>query len=197
VQDSTGSSLAGRESTLAAECTMENAEGSFMKKWWSVVAIIAFAWITVAAAQQGAAKPEQPSPTAKIASSAQQYSGMYSFLKDGEFAQLTVEDNGHVTGFISRYGDGERDKGAFLDQFFKSGKLDGNKLSFTTAVVNGVWFDFAGTVERGEGKNPDDEAYYVLKGSLMENSIDADKKVKSPSRDVLLKRFPLEGAAGK
>ncbi len=30
------------------------------------------------------------------------YSGMYSFLQDGEFVQLTVEDAGRVTGFISR-----------------------------------------------------------------------------------------------
>jgi len=91
---------------------------------------------------------------------------MYSFLKDGEFVQLTVEDGGSVTGFISRFGDGESDKGAFLDQFFKTGKLDGSKLSFTTEVVHGVAFDFQGSVERGEGKNPGDEAYFVLKGTL-------------------------------
>jgi len=168
-----------------------------MKKWWTVAAIASFAWINVALAQQDASKPEPSSSTAKAASSGQQYSGMYSFLKDGEFVQLTIEDNGAVTGFISRYGDGESDKGEFLDQFFKNGKLDGNKLSFTTAVVHGVWFDFAGAVERGEGKNPADEAYYVLKGSLIENSSDVDKKVKSQSRDVLLKRFPLEPATGK
>ncbi len=167
-----------------------------MKKWFGIVGlVIAFGIGTHAAAQQDASKPEHPSPTAKAASNGQQYSGMYSFLKEGEFVQLTIEDDGHVTGFISRYGDGESDKGAFLDQFFKSGKLDGNKLNFTTAVVHGVWFDFAGTVERGEGKNPEDEAYYVLKGSLIENSSDVDKKVKSQSRDVLLKRFPLEPAA--
>jgi hypothetical protein len=155
---------------------------------------IALGVVGLTAAQQDAAKPEQSSPAAQAAGDGRQYSGMYSFLKDGEFVQLTIEDNGHVAGFISRYGDGESDKGEFLDQFFKNGKLDGNKLSFTTAVVHGVWFDFAGTVERGEGKNPEDEAYYVLKGTLIENSSDVDKKVKSQSRDVLLKRFPLEPA---
>jgi len=56
---------------------------------------------------------------------------MYAFLKEGEFVQVTVEDAGHVTGFVSRFGDGENDKGEFLDQFFKSAKLEGNKLSFT------------------------------------------------------------------
>jgi hypothetical protein len=122
------------------------------------------------------------------------YSGMYSFLKDGEFLQLTVEDDGSVTGFVSRFGDGESDKGAFLDQFFKTGKLDGNKLSFTTEVVHGVAFDFQGAVERGEGKNPGDEAYFLLKGTLTENVSDANKKVTSRSRPVVFKMFPQEAA---
>ena len=121
------------------------------------------------------------------------YSGMYTFLKDGEFLQITVEDGGSVTGYISRYGDGESDKGAFLDQFFKNGKLEGNKLSFTTEIVHGVAFDFRGVFERGEGKNPGDEAYYVLKGTLTQNVSDADKKVTSHSRDVAFKLFPQEG----
>lgn len=128
------------------------------------------------------------------------YSGMYTFLKDGEFLQLTVEDGGRVTGFISRFGDGESDKGAFLDQFFKSGKLDGNKLTFTTEVVHGVAFDFQGAVERGEGKNPGEEAYFVLKGTLTQNVSDANKKVTSHSRPVVLKMFPQDAgpaAAGR
>jgi hypothetical protein len=117
---------------------------------------------------------------------------MYSFQKEGEFLQLTVEDRGSVTGFVSRFGDGENDKGAFLDQFFKTGKLDGNKLTFTTDVVHGVAFDFKGTVDRGEGKNPGEEAYYVLKGTLTENISDANKRVTSRSRPVVFKMFPQD-----
>jgi hypothetical protein len=122
------------------------------------------------------------------------YSGMYTFLKEGEFVQVTVEDTGHVTGFVSRFGDGESDKGAFLDQFFKSGKLDGNQLSFTTDIVHGVSFDFKGTVERGEGKNPGDEAYFLLKGRLTESASDVNKKVTSHSQEVVFKMFPQDGA---
>ncbi len=124
------------------------------------------------------------------AKSSTSYSGMYTFLKEGEFVQVTVEDAGRVTGFVSRFGDGESDKGAFLDQFFKSGKLDGNKLTFTTEVVHGVSFDFKGTIDRGEGKNPGDEAYFVLKGTLTENASDVNKKTTSHSREVLFKMFP-------
>src|SRR5579864_4142469 len=121
-----------------------------------------------------------------------EYSGMYSFLKEGEFVQVSVEDAGRVTGFVSRYGEGTSDKGAFLDQFFRTGKLDGANLTFVTETVHGVWFEFKGTVGRGEGKNPGDEAYYVLKGTLTQHVTDADKKVTSHSRDVVLKMFPQE-----
>jgi len=101
------------------------------------------------------AKPGEPAvPGEQDAKSGQAFSGMYSFLKEGEFVQVTVEEAGQVTGFVSRFGDGERDQGAFLDQFFKSAKLEGNKLSFTTEIVHGIAFDFKGAVERGEGKNP-------------------------------------------
>lgn len=119
---------------------------------------------------------------------------MYSFLKDGEFVQVTVEDESRVTGFISRFGDGESDKGAFLDQFFKTAKLEGNKLSFTTEIVHGVSFDFRGTVERGEGKKPGDDSFYIIKGTLTENVTDVNKKVASHSRDVVFKMFPQEAS---
>jgi hypothetical protein len=133
----------------------------------------------------------QSSKTAP-AQSGVDYSGMYNFLRDGEFVQVTVEDHGNVTGFISRFGDSESDRGAFLDHFFKQGKLDGNKLVFTTQTVHGVWFEFRGTVERGDGKKSGDEAYLVLKGTLTENSTDEAKKTTSRSREVALKSFPQD-----
>jgi hypothetical protein len=129
------------------------------------------------------AQTNQPAQT-------ENYSGMYTFLQEGEFVQITVEDQGRVTGFVSRYGDGESDRGAFLDQFFKEGKLDGQKLSFATQTVHGVWFEFRGTAERGNGKTPNDEAYHVVKGTLTEFRTDANKKTTSKSREVVFKSFP-------
>jgi hypothetical protein len=160
-----------------------------------IVAVALGAWLVSGelAAQDTNAAGTAPNP-AQDAKSGQAYSGMYSFLKEGEFVQLTVEDAGHVTGFISRFGDGESDKGAFLDQFFKSGKLEGNKLSFTTEVVHGVEYDFKGAVERGEGKTPAEEGYFVLKGTLTENASDVNKKVTSHTREVVFKMFPQDAA---
>jgi hypothetical protein len=126
------------------------------------------------------------------APASENYSGMYTFLKEGEFVQITVEDAGRVTGFVSRYGDTDSDRGTFLDQFFKQGKLDANKLNFATETVHGVWFDFTGTVDRGSGKTPADEAYHVIKGTLTDFRTDADKKVTSKSRDVVFESFPQD-----
>ena len=117
---------------------------------------------------------------------------MYSFLKDGEFVQVTVEDGGRVTGFVSRFGDLDSDKGAFLDQFFKTGKLEGNALTFTTEIVHGLAYEFKGTISRGEGKKPGDKAYYQLKGTLTERVTDANQKTSSRSREVTFKAFPVE-----
>jgi hypothetical protein len=136
------------------------------------------------------ASSAQSKSTAAVAGAT--YDGMYAFVREGEFVQITVEGEGRVTGFVSRYGDSESDRGVFLDHFFKSGKLNGNQLTFATDTVHGVSFEFHGTVERGEGKNRADEAYYVLQGTLIENTNDESKKTSSRSREVALKSFPQD-----
>src|SRR5450432_1766076 len=126
------------------------------------------------------------------APAADDYSGMYSFLKDGEFIQITIEGKGAVSGFISRFGDSESDRGTFLNQFFKSGKSDGTRLSFITESVHGIWFTFEGSFERGSGKKPDEEAYYVVRGALTRFSTDTEKKVTSQVTQVVFKSFPRD-----
>jgi hypothetical protein len=139
--------------------------------------------LVAAAAQVAKPAPAQPGS---------EYSGMYSFLRDGEFVQITVEDGGNVTGFVSRFGDSESDRGSFLDHFFKEGKISNHSLTFTTKAIHGVWYEFRGTVDRGQGKNPGDEASYILKGTLTENVTDESKKTTSRSREVSLKSFPQD-----
>ena len=154
--------------------------------WFHALLIAGFALLIWAhAGAQVSSEPAKEKPGLD-------YSGMYSFLKEGEFVQVNVEEQGRVTGFVSRYGDMESDRGVFLDHFFKEGKLDGNRLSFTTETVHGISYEFRGAVERGEGKNPGDEAYYVLKGTLIENTMDEAKKVSSRSMEVGLKSFPQD-----
>ena len=133
--------------------------------------------------------PHKENPQSAVAGA--DYSGMYNFLRDGEFVQITVEGQGHVIGFVSRYADSEG-TGGFVDQFLRSGKLNGNQIAFTTETVNGVSYEFRGTIERGEGKNRGDEDYYALRGTLVETTTDEVKKTSSRSLDVVLKSFPQD-----
>ena len=159
---------------------------------WKVAALWLIAGLSAVAGAQDKAAGVQDKAAESKARVGAEYSGMYSFLREGEFVQVTVEDAGRVTGFVSRYGDLESDKGVFLDQFFKTGKLEGNALAFTTDVVHGAAYEFKGTIERGEGKKPGDEGYYVLKGTLIERVTDANQKSSSRTREVTFKAFPAE-----
>jgi hypothetical protein len=126
------------------------------------------------------------------------YSGMYSFTADGEFVQISIEDGGKVTGYVSRYGSLESDKGAFLDHFIKTGSIKDRHLEWRTEPVHGVWYEFKGTVGRGNGKTPDDEGYYTMRGTLVEHSTDAEHKESARQREVVFKSFPQDvGAVGE
>jgi hypothetical protein len=166
-------------------------------KWKLVIFLVVICCcVSLATAQSAQQSSDAKSVESSKDQDAKAYSGMYTFLREGEFVQITVEDGGSVTGFISRFGDGESDKGAFLDQFFKTGKLAGKTLTFRTDVVHGLSYDFKGEVDRGEGKSAGDDAYFVLKGALTENVTDVNKKVSSHSRDVVLKMFPQDATPG-
>jgi hypothetical protein len=157
---------------------------------WASAFLLAISFTTASAQRSPAAAPQKQSAEEK--SNSRSYSGMYTFLKEGEFLQVSVEDDDRVSGFVSRYADEDKEKGTFVDQFFKSAKLDGNRLTFTTKTVHGVCFDFSGTVERGEGRNPGDEACYVLQGTLTQSCSDADDKATARSHEVEFKMFPQD-----
>lgn len=143
--------------------------------------------LSVIGAAMGQSTPGQ-------ATADEDYSGMYSFLKEGEFVQVNQEGQGKVTGFVSRYGDQESDRGAFLDHFFKEASLKGQEIQFTTQQVHGVWFEFKGAITRGSGKTINDEGYYEMKGTLTEYSTDANQKKSARSREVIFKSFPHDVA---
>ena len=106
---------------------------------------------------------------------AEDISGMYSFLQEGEFLQINLEKNG-VSGYVSKMGELESDKGAFLDMFFTRAAVIGHDVSFTTRPVHGIWFEFKGRFARGSAKTKADDGYYVLRGTLTEFSMDAAKQ---------------------
>jgi hypothetical protein len=52
-------------------------------------------------------------------------------------------------------------------------------------------------VDRGQGKDRTEEDYYVIRGTLTENTIDANKKTSARTRQVAFKSFPLDAALPK
>lgn len=140
---------------------------------------------------QGHRKRQPSAASAPAGQSGDQISGMYSFLRDGEFVQITLED-GKVSGFVSRFGDRDSDRGVFLDQFFSKGSLDGKKLSFTTKAIHGTWYEFTGVIGRGQGKTPDQEGYWSIRGTLKQFDLDDAKNVSSKSRELTLNSFPQD-----
>jgi hypothetical protein len=129
--------------------------------------------------------------TAKPAGAAYDVSGTYTFLREGEFVQLTVDD-GKLSGYISRFGDTESDKGQFIDQFFDKTSLVGDRLTFNTKPVHGVWYAFNGRVTTTPGKQPDSEGYRVMKGTLVQHTADEKGSEKGTQKQVEFKSFPSD-----
>src|SRR5262249_46182460 len=137
-------------------------------------------------ALRGQDKTGAQSRNAPANAPAEDISGMYTFLKEGEFVQLNVEKTA-FSGYISRLGDSDSDRGVFLDQFFDKASIQGHDVSFTTKPVHGVWFEFKGRYQRGAAKTKVEDGYYVLRGTLKEYSKDAGKNTVSRSREVEFK----------
>jgi hypothetical protein len=129
---------------------------------------------------------QKPRPSSSASKAAEDISGMYSFLSDGEFVQINLEETG-VSGYISRRGELDSDRGAFLDQFFSKAAVQGHEVSFTTKPLHGVWFDFNGHFDRGAAKSKAEDGYYILRGKLIQFITDSNNSTTSRSRDVEFK----------
>ena len=157
-----------------------------------IISLLTLVTITAASQAQGGlatrsqGKPAQEETAAIAPHAAEDISGMYSFLKEGEFLQITLEKTA-VTGYISRQGESDSDNGVFLDQFFLKADVQGHEVSFTTRQLHSVWYEFKGKFDRGPAKTKADDGYYVLRGTLKEFTAASDKSVTSRSREVTFK----------
>ena len=150
-------------------------------------------WLAALGAAQKSVQnqPAAPAPGAGNPA-AEDISGMYSFVNDGEFVQINLEPAG-VSGYVSSHGELESDRGVFLDHFFSSASVHGHDVVFATKPVHGVWFEFKGRFDRGKAKDKTEDGYYVLRGSLTEFVTDAAKKTTSRSREVEFKFLAQPG----
>src|SRR5271165_3738635 len=147
-------------------------------------AVVVGSLLLVIATQPAIASAQTAPPT-----NSKDPSGMYTFLKEGEFVQLTVED-GKLSGFISRFGDTDSDNGEFIDQFFDKASLEGDHLHFKTKTVHAVWYELDGTLTTVPGKQKGDEGYRVIRGKLTLHNADAKGAEHASERTVEFKSFP-------
>ena len=97
------------------------------------------------------AQPRSPKNPGTPSTRIGDFSGTYSFLREGEDLQINLQD-GKLDGFASRYGDSETDQSVLLQHLIEKSSVAGDAVTFTTSKVHGVWFEFKGKVRRGEGK---------------------------------------------
>jgi len=118
------------------------------------------------------------------------FTGMYSFLQDGEYVRINVENGTRLTGFISRRGDAKGPK--FVGQFFEKAEIHDHDICFTTRKVDGVWFEFKGAISRGPGKARSAEDYYEIKGTLTRYTSQANQAATAKATEVTFRSLPSE-----
>jgi hypothetical protein len=154
--------------------------------------MVAFCGLTTAAVEPLMACPALAFQSGRAQNPAgNDISGMYTFLRDGEFVQITM-DEGRVSGYVARFGDTDSDKGQFIDQFFDKASLESDHLTFNTKTVHGIWYEFSGMVSVVPGKKPGEEGYRVIKGTLTQHASDAKGAEKAMQRQVDFKSFPAD-----
>ena len=92
----------------------------------------------------------------------------------GSSGRIDVElQPDRLSGFITRMGDRASDEGTPLTFFFLTSHLSGQRLSFVTRQVHGVWFSFEGTIVRGGAQGRNQQGYYLLEGQLVLHDADS------------------------
>ena len=137
------------------------------------------------------AQPRSPKNPATPSTRIGDFSGTYSFLREGEDLQINLQD-GKLDGFASRYGDSETDQSVLLQHLIEKSSVSGDAVSFTTSKIHGVWFEFKGKVRRGDGKAAADEGYYVLEGTITRYDTAADGKTSAKSRQAQFRSLPSD-----
>jgi hypothetical protein len=132
-----------------------------------------------AQAQPGAAAGKQRGTSTLPADA----SGEYMIDEEGSVVEITIE-NGVLDGYVSKLVEGPT---SFLTYFFDHTTINGNRLTFTTKEVHGIWFSFDGAIVRGDAQSRQKDGYYRLKGTWMTHD---DPQKSQSSSTVSLKSTP-------
>ena len=99
--------------------------------------------------------------------------GAYALSPDpAEIIEMILNGDGsdvRLQGYLTRMGDGASDHGAPLTYFFARSTVSPTQLTFITRQVHGVWWSFAGSIDRGSAQSNAQKGYYFLNGTLTEH----------------------------
>ena len=134
---------------------------------------------TPAQAQSTAGGKQRGSSTLPVSAS-----GEYMINEAGSVVQITIE-NGVLDGYISKLLEGQTSS---VTYFFDRTTINGDRLTFTTKQVHGIWYSFDGEIVRGDAsRSKQEDGYYRLKGTWVTH----DEAQKSQSTaTVSLKSTP-------
>jgi hypothetical protein len=94
--------------------------------------------------------------------------GFYRFHDDAQGVRI-ISHGGEISGYLLKFGKGTSDKDMVLGYDFSEVAGTRNQLYFTTRQVHGVWYGFEGRVIQQRGLSHDDQANYILQGTLTEH----------------------------
>ena len=90
-------------------------------------------------------------------------SGEFTLDSHGSVIQITIEHN-RLDGYITLMQGNNA-----LTLFFDKTSINGKRVTFTTRVVHGLSYAFAGKILRGDAEAPSLNGYYRLAGKLTIN----------------------------
>jgi hypothetical protein len=94
--------------------------------------------------------------------------GFYRFRDDAQGVRIISHD-GEISGYLLKFGKGTSDRDMVLGYDFSEVAGTRNQIYFTTRQVHGIWYGFEGQVVPHRGLNHDDQANYILQGTLTEH----------------------------
>jgi hypothetical protein len=99
----------------------------------------------------------------------------------GSVVQITIEHN-HLTGYVTKM-----EQGSALTLFFDHTTLEGSRISFTTKVVHGLRYEFAGMIVRGDAQSASETGFFRMVGELT-----SDRNGARETQRVSLKSTPRD-----
>ena len=94
-------------------------------------------------------------------------SGEYMLDETGSVVQITIE-KGVLDGYISKLVDGQT---ASITYFFDRTTINGDRLTFTTKEIHGIWYSFDGMIVRGDAASRQQTGFYRLKGTWVTHDV--------------------------